>query len=114
MSTVPRVATSIDDLRVGMVVAHRMPTLDHASQWEILWCSESQIEYLKDRHTTGFSEGNYVILSEPPPEPVTVSREAFDRLAEAWDEWVVEGARVGMNPVLYAARALVDEARGNE
>lgn len=97
-SRVPRVATSLDDLRVGQVVA-----------WETLcdgWMVDTNDQPWS---AVAFRECSpIVILSDPPPEPVTVSREAFDRLADA-----VSGVEEWWHKDAYeAARALVEEVRG--
>lgn len=103
----PRVAASLSDLRVGQVVAYCDPTSPETDQ----------IVRIKPKHLgpnktnwwafANFRAGYVVILSDPPPEPVSVSREAFDRLVEMVD-W---------NPCYHeqledAARDLVNEVRG--
>lgn len=104
--TVPRVATSLDDLRVGM----RVFTID--SQCDDAWTITDERKLAA--HGADIEAGfTVVILSEPPPEPYTVSREAVDRLAEA--VYLTELADDYTVPDLLAAlktaRALVDEVR---
>lgn len=72
----PRVASSIDDLRDGQwVVCQRRD-----GTWgEAIEVSGGGI---RGSLRSGHPICPTVILSDPPPEPVTVSREAFDRLAD--------------------------------
>lgn len=104
MTDTPRVAESLDDLRVGQVVVVR----PRGSNWDMRESWTVQESTLAKGVDQWLTEYEVVILSDPPPEPVTVSREAFDRLA---------GALAQTNPKLSqplwaAALALVDEVRG--
>lgn len=103
----PRVAESIDDLRVGQVVVahHRIEMLEAANLGPV---HERDLDYWR-----AFPPDNWTfyILSDPPPEPVTVSREAFDRLAARLGRY--DGIST-CGPILAAARALVDEVRAAE
>lgn len=101
----PRVAASIDDLRVGQVVAWQEKTGD----WQI---TARPLDEDNDPQNPDNWEwmGTEIIVDEVLPEPVTVSREAFDRLAR-------DVAEVPDNSVypalLHSARALVDEVRAD-
>lgn len=75
MSDTPRVARSVDDLKVGQWVAWA----NTVGQWgtrsldddsRLLWSGQD------------FTRG-VVILSDPPPEPVTIPGDVWDQLYEA-------------------------------
>lgn len=101
--TVPRVAESLDDLRVGQVVVakHRVN-----QDWDYPFEIDQR---LPATAFTPWDAYTVVILDEREPEPVTVSRETFDRLAEAIDD---DDGR--FLKTYDACRALVDEVRGAE
>lgn len=107
--TVPRVASSLDELRVGQVVTCHDKN-GRLWQGQRGWSKPVLIPSDWDRAEWAKSlQTHYdavVILSDPPPEPVTVSRETFDRLAEAL------GDGPDFTPARVAARALVEEVRG--
>lgn len=105
----PRVAESIDDLRVGQVLVTRDSRTGH-------WTVARYMQEWADKHTWDFSNGRVVILSDPPPEPVTVSREAFDRLIDELDTWSTEksATRVVIAARILVNEALVDEVRAAE
>jgi hypothetical protein len=111
--TVPRVAHSLDDLRAGM--------------WVACWCRDYGTDIEEGGETWHWSafpidEGQLkanwsaqdwskvVILSEPPPELVTVSRERIDNLERALSHYSGDGQDVGYG-LQVAARALVNEVR---
>lgn len=102
---VPRVASSLDDLRMGQVIVVQGtgPADDWGKPYQIVGGFD---HWFFDRAK------QVVILSDPPPEPVTVSREAFDRLAEAVDKRDSCGGLFYRGPLADAARAFVDEAKG--
>lgn len=103
---VPRVASSLDDLRVGMWVV----------RW---WDGEWHQPYEVTSHSLPLvmNEQPVVILSDPPPEPVTVSREAFDRLAEAANRFgavsdiIGDDSRGRWSAIVSAARDVIREVR---
>lgn len=101
--TVPRVASSLDDLRVGQVVA---TICADGSAGECIT--------FEDMHRFGYDAfmcggGRVVILSDPPPVPVSVSRAVIDRLAEAVEQHDEQPC-----PAAEAARALLAEVRAQE
>jgi hypothetical protein len=131
--TVPRVARSLDDLRVGQVVAlvrkgeQRLGTVEavrHDANHpyaQVKYPSPTAGSYSFDVHGATIEGGYVVILSDPPPSPVTVSREAFDRLADVLHEMntLFESGAHGWEDRITdeldaAARALVDEVRGTD
>lgn len=125
--TVPRVASSLDDLRVGQVVAwmdalgnvhtgtvHR--TMKAGGVTQVVVRLSEHDSYQFDSQVNTYA---VVILSDPPPVPVTVSREAFDRLAAPLTFPIYEpqgdsSQAALLRQVLDAARALVAEVRAQE
>ena len=123
---VPRVASSLDDLRVGQVVAIGVKDYGIWHLAEILIVDKAgcaggatvELSSTSEQVGFGFSEATWVILES---EPVTVSREAFDRLDDALretDKPMKAGAETTTVDAYWleslgsAARALVDEVRG--
>lgn len=103
---VPRVAASLEDLRVGQ----RVHVVEDDDTDGVLLSNHPAVSEAVNMLAQG---SIIVILSDPPPEPVTVSRAAFDRLAEARDaEQFGDGSIQNRTNLLSAARALVDEVRG--
>lgn len=98
----PRVASGIEDLRVGQVLAHR----SRHGDWIVYRMTE---RIVPGNWGNTQWDGDVVILSEPDPEPVIASREAFDRLAATLTDprWLP-------SLIADAARALVDEVRAAE
>lgn len=100
---VPRVASSLDDLRVGQVVAYADSDETGCRWYTVRLTKPSQI---REFDTTDLRDG-IVILSDAEPEPVSVSRAAVDRLAEAFGNPLRESVR-------SAAAALLAEVRAQE
>lgn len=112
MTTTPRIATSLDDLRVGQLVVIYEPSNGKGWVTPIIHYPGTWAGYLSPEN-----EYAVVILSDPPPAPVTVDREAFDRLAEkvAYCEANLYGdADAQAHLLLAAARALVESVREGE
>src|SRR5688572_24737685 len=104
MTTVPRVAASIDDLRVGMVVV--------CQRRDGTWGNPVQVEPggIREQLRQGHPVCPTVILSDPPPVPVRVPADLIDALEAAYDSWAAtsDNDPVGM---ANAICAVVDAAR---
>jgi len=86
--TAPRVATSLDDLKVGMVVASYVVGEDPEVIGGRIARIAAPYAYFEEesggRDACGFTGDNTITILDdaPPTTPVTVPRAAFDRLAE--------------------------------
>lgn len=122
MTTTPRVAESIEDLKVGMVVALLtgrgiapialpfMGQVQESGRVRGAFINGGEIQEFHPEPTS-VTDGEWVILFERPPVPVTVSREAIDRLAASWHLWESGAAN---HCIGQAARALLAEVEGQE
>lgn len=123
MTTVPRVASSLDDLRVGQVVTFRNLHIGKVTMLASGAAVAARMHEF-DGLPTAITEldalnGYVVILSDPEPEPVSVSRAAINRLAAPLTFQIDEPQGDSSQPallrqVLAAARALLDEVRAQE
>lgn len=119
----PRIAESLNDLRVGQVVAF-INDEDHRQDDIFRVAFVDPPEAILKRTHNGWPRIAWqsadfhkpflhlTILSDPPPEPVQVSREAFDQLADLVHRYGTEpNTQLSATDVARAARALVDEVR---
>jgi hypothetical protein len=90
---IPRVAESQNDLVAGQWAAW----VTYSGAWEICRIQTP------DLWSADYFKRGVVILSDPPPEPVRVSRQAIDRLDQA--------ARFSPGDVPAAAQALLREVK---
>lgn len=106
--TTPRVAESLDDLRVGMVVTHLLNDE---------WHKPGAVVAIEPGHCgknsfVAFDPCQWVILSDPPPVPVRVPADLIDALAEALaHQERFDEAYQWREACINAARAVVDAAR---
>lgn len=118
--TVPRVARSVDDLRVGMVVAVDWCIGESWKAGRITeicpqWSSPGAIAAYFDGDGDGAThfevrlgdEHTVVILKDPPLAPVTVLAEAVERLKVAY-------IRLNSQQVLNAVRDLLDAIENDD
>lgn len=113
MSETPRIAGSLDDLKVGQHIAWRWRDED----WSVHRISEVTESYAWTSDGGGispntFADGPLVILSDPPAPPVTVPAALVDELRVA----VSESYKSVYQPhrVVQAARALVAAVEGQD
>lgn len=78
----PRVAAGLSDLRIGQVIAYNDPA--HGG-WSVHEVGSGNATLDGDWDESDFPKGRCVILSDPPPEPIAVSRQLIDLLIQAWD-----------------------------
>jgi hypothetical protein len=78
-ATIPRVAESLDDLRVGQAVAFDTET----NGWVAVVLRND--EFIKPSEWEGQRwDGGVVILSDPPAEPLEIRRSLIDELVRAY------------------------------
>lgn len=123
---VPRVARSLNDLRVGQSVIVKA---DAIGQWRLGTVRKDHLTggFIVEREDSGgtvpFHAGRYntqvVILEDapdPPAEPVTIPRDIYDRLKAAVDEWRANhpAGWIGWptSSVTHSAERLVDAVEG--